>query len=359
MEPTLNGLLTSVNGAAKSDDAAIRRHLDSLTKPQGSLGVLEILAFRLARLYGDPTPSLRRRAVLVFASDHGVSRRGVSAYPREVTAQMCYNFARGGAAVCAIARAVDARVVVVDVGVDADLDRAGAIVHRKIRRGTADMVDGPAMSLDDAEKAMLVGAALAQKLAPDFDVFALGEMGIGNTTSAAALTCLLLDAEPNHLTGRGTGVDDSGLDNKRSVVSAAVRRVRVAHGARASDPLVALAETGGFEIAAIAGAILGAAAVHRIAVTDGFIATAAALIAVRMQPAAAEWIFASHRSTEPGHALQLAALQMRPLFDFQLRLGEGTGALLALPTLEAASALLREMATFESAGVSGQSDRRS
>jgi nicotinate-nucleotide--dimethylbenzimidazole phosphoribosyltransferase len=357
MDSALSALLASVNGAAPPDDAAIRRHLDSLTKPQGSLGVLETLAFRLARLYGDPTPSLRRRAVLVFASDHGVSRRAVSAYPREVTAQMCHNFARGGAAVCAIARAVDARVVVVDVGVDAELNRAGAIVHRKIRRGTADMMVGPAMSLDDARKAVLVGAALAKELAPGLDVFALGEMGIGNTSSAAALTCLLADAQPNHVTGRGTGVDDCGLQHKRAVVAAAVRRVREAHGARASEPLVALTETGGFEIAAIAGAILGAAAVRRIAVIDGFISTAGALLAVRMQPAAADWIFASHRSTEPGHALQLSALQMSPLFDFELRLGEGTGALLALPTLEAASSLLREMATFESAGVS-QSDRR-
>jgi nicotinate-nucleotide--dimethylbenzimidazole phosphoribosyltransferase len=355
MGPALSNLLASVSGAAHQNDAAIRRHLDSLTKPQGSLGVLETLALRLARLYGDPTPPLRRRAVLVFASDHGVSRRGVSAYPREVTAQMCYNFARGGAAVCAIARAVDARVVVVDVGVDADLDHTDGIVHRKIRRGTADMVDAPAMSLDDASKAIWVGAALAQELAPHFDVFALGEMGIGNTTSAAALTCLLAEAEPDRITGRGTGVDDSGLERKRSVISAAVRRVREAHGARASEPLVALTETGGLEIAASAGAILGAAAGRRIVVIDGFISTAAALLAVRLQPATADWIFASHRSTEPGHALQLSALQLSPLFDFQLRLGEGTGALLALPTLEAASALLREMATFESAGVS-QSD---
>ncbi len=348
--------LDSVVPASAASDAAVRAHLDALTKPPGSLGVLEDLAYRLALLLGDPPPPLRRRAVLVFAADHGVARNGVSAYPPAVTAQMVRNIAAGGAAVCAIARAVGADVVLADVGVAADLAGTTGVLHCKVRPGSRDFVEQPALTPAEVAAAMAAGAAIVDQLARRTDIFALGEMGIGNTTSAAALTVLLTGAPVAAVLGRGTGLDDAGLCRKRVAVEAALARVERAHGGRAPSALQALCEVGGLEIAALAGATLAAAARKRVVVTDGFIATAAALAAVRMQPAAREWLFAAHRSVEPGHTVQLHALGLEPLLDLRLRLGEGTGALLALPLLEAAAAILREMATFASAGVSARSD---
>lgn len=350
---SLAGRIDALVGAVSPPDASrpadVQRHLDALTKPPGSLGRLEEVAVRLATIYGDPPPPLSRRTVFLLAGDHGVARRGVSAYPPEVTAAMCRNFARGGAAINAVARSVGAGVVVADFGVDADLDGLTGVVGCKLGYGTDDLAEGPAMSLDDAARAVLAGADLLAGRADDLDLAVLGEMGIGNTTSASALTAALTGAPVAAVVGPGTGLTPDGITTKVKVVDQAVRRV-----AEERDPLMLLAELGGFEIAGLVGVTLGAARAGRAVVCDGFIATAAALVAVRLQPAAAGYLFAGHRSPEPGHAVLLQALALDPLLELELRLGEGTGGALALPVLEAAGTLLREMATFEEAGIPGR-----
>ncbi len=328
--------------------SGIRRHLDELTKPQGSLGRLEDLAARLALIYGDPPPPLARRVVFVLAADHGVARQGVSAYPPEVTAQMCRNYASGKAAINVIAAAVGAEVVAVDIGVDADLSTVSGLMNRKVRRGTADLSEGPALAEHEVLQALGVGLDLVRQHQPAPDVVALGEMGIGNTTSASAVTTVLTGAPVVLVVGRGTGISEHQLERKRQVVERAVARV-----ADSGDPLRVLAEVGGLEIAGLAGVVLGAAALRLAVVTDGLIATAAALVAAHLAPPVRDYLIASHRSREPGHQVQLKALGLDPLFDLGLCLGEGTGAALALPLLEVAGALLRDMATFSSAGVSG------
>jgi nicotinate-nucleotide--dimethylbenzimidazole phosphoribosyltransferase len=347
----LENLVAEIRPARREDPIAVRARLDQLTKPVGSLGALERLALRLALIYGDPPPPLRRRTVLVLAADHGVAARGVSAYPAEVTAQMCRNYAAGGAAINAIARAVSAEVVAVDVGVAADPSTL-AVASRKVRWGTADLSAGPAMARLDALQAIRTGAALVDERAEQTDLFALGEMGIGSTTSAAALTAVLCCAPPEAVVGAGTGVDARTLDRKRSIVSAAVKRI-----APGADPVSVLAELGGLEIAALVGVALAAARAQRAVVADGFITCAAVLVASRLAPAVLDYVIASHRSVEPGHTIQLRALGLDPLLDLELRLGEGTGAALAFPIVDAAGAVLREMATFAGAGVSGPEAR--
>jgi nicotinate-nucleotide--dimethylbenzimidazole phosphoribosyltransferase len=260
---------------------------------------------------------------------------------------MCRNYAAGGAAINAIGRAVQAQVVTVDIGVDADLTDAAGVVGRKVRRGTRDLSEGPAMTEEEMLRALAVGIALVREQQPSPDVVALGEMGIGNTTAASALTAVLTGASPEAVVGPGTGIDLPRLELKRRLVGRAVKRV---HGC--DDPLVVLAEVGGLEIAGLAGIVLGVAAAGCAVITDGFIATAAALVATRLCPACHDYLIASHCSPEPGHRIQLAALGLEPLLNLDLRLGEGTGAALAFPLLEAAGSILREMATFSSAGVS-------
>lgn len=344
----LDGLVGAVSPPDASRAADVRRHLDALTKPPGSLGRLEEVALRLATIYGDPPPSLFRRTVFLLAGDHGVARRGVSAYPPEVTAAMCRNFARGGAAINAVAASVGAGVVVADFGVDADLEDVDGVVGRKLGRGTADLSERPAMSVDDAARAVLAGADLVTERTRELDVVVLGEMGIGNTTPASALTAALTGAPVAAVVGPGTGLTAAGIARKREVVEGALRRV-----GGEEDPLLLLAELGGFEIAGLAGVVLGAAGARRAVVSDGFIATAAALVSARLKPAAAGFLFAGHRSPEPGHAMLLETLGLEPLLDLELRLGEGTGAALALPILDAAGALLRDMATFDEAAIPG------
>lgn len=346
---SLNALVDAVQPAAAANAAALQARLDDLTKPQGSLGRLEDVALRLALLLGDPPPALRRRTVLVFAADHGVACAGVSAYPQAVTAQMCRTIADGRAAICAIARAVNARVTLVDVGVASDVPAHPAIVDRRIRNGTADLSEGAALSPEETAAAILCGASIVQDGLTDTDVFALGELGIANTTAAAALTAALLDVDPATVVGRGTGLDDAGLERKRRAVHRAVERLA---SRRRTHPLDVLSEVGGLEIAALVGAMLAAAAAGRPIVLDGFIVGAAALVAERLTPYARDAMFAAHRSAEPGHVAQLRALRLDPLLDLDLRLGEGTGAALALPVLEAAAGVLREMASFGTAGVS-------
>ena len=330
---------------------ALERHA-TLTKPPGSLGGLEPLGARLAAVQGTVRPVVGRKAVAVFAADHGVTNEGsgvgVSAYPRSVTAGMVRNFLAGGAAVSALARVAGAELLIVDVGVDADFEPHPQLWSRKIARGTRNLLDGPAMTRAEAEAACGVGVEAARALvAQGATLLAGGEMGIGNTTPAAALTAFFTGRAAGEVTGRGTGVDDEGLTRKIGVVE----QVLAKHRAEANDPLDALARLGGVEIAALAGFYLEAAATRTPVILDGFIATAAALVAVAIEPAVKDYLFASHLSRERGHRIQLEQLGLEPLFDFGLRLGEGTGAVLAFSVLEGAAATLAEMATFAEAAL--------
>ena len=351
---SLDELCAAVRPAQAAQAADVLARLDDLTKPPGSLGRLEDVALRLALLLGDPPPLLRRRTIVVFAADHGVARRGVSAYPQEVTAQMCRTIADGGAAICTIARAVDATVTLVNVGVAREMPSHPAVLDRRLRAGTRDITETAAMTSAETAAAILTGADIVRERLATTDVFALGELGIANTTAAAALTAALLGRDAADVVGRGTGLDDAALEHKRSVVRTAVAR---AHREGARQPFDLLAQLGGLEIAALVGAILAGAAAARPVVLDGFIVSAAALVAVQLAHAARDALFAAHRSAEPGHVAQLHALRLEPMLDLDLRLGEGTGAALALPLLEAAAGVLREMATFASASVSQRSHR--
>jgi nicotinate-nucleotide--dimethylbenzimidazole phosphoribosyltransferase len=332
--------------------AAARRRLDALTKPPGSLGRLEDLAVRLAAIQGG-APHVDRPVVFTLAADHGVVEEGVSAYPQVVTAQMVENFLRGGAAINVLARQAGARVVVADLGVAGPLPPTPGLVSCPVARGTANMARGPAMTREQAILAVETGARLAEDaIGAGADVIATGEMGIGNTTAASAVTAVLTGAAPEAVTGRGTGVDEAGWRRKVEVV----RRALAVNAPDASDPIDVLARVGGFEIGGLAGVILAGAARRVPVALDGFIAGAAALVAVALAPAAREALFASHRSAEPGHAVALARLGLEPYFDLGLRLGEGTGAALFLHLARAAVLLFHEMATFKSAGVSGPAE---
>jgi len=338
------------------DSAAIagaRERQDRLTKPAGSLGRLEEMSIALAGMTGRLDPSLAHRVVFTLAADHGVALEGVSAYPREVTAQMVLNFLHGGAAINVLARLFNARVVVADLGVDADLSAHPQLHQLKVRRGTSSITRGPAMSEEEAMLAIEHGRRLvADEAGRGLDVVLTGDMGIGNTTASAALICALIDIEPREVVGRGTGVDDEGLERKRAAVRQALEVNRAAAGA---GPLETLAALGGFEIAGLAGVIIEAAARRRPVLIDGFISGAAALVASRLAPGTTRFMIASHRSQELGHVAVLRHLGLRPLLDLDLRLGEGTGAVLALPILDAAAAILNQMATFDSAGVAERS----
>jgi nicotinate-nucleotide--dimethylbenzimidazole phosphoribosyltransferase len=327
--------------------AAAQAELDRKTKPRGSLGALEALAAQIAAVRRSVAPEPLEAAIVVAAADHGVAEEGVSAYPQEVTRQMLANFASGGAAISVLARAVGAELRVVDAGVVEPYEHP-AITSLRVGPGTANAATGPAMSRADASEAIERGVRLAQELVRSgANVVVLGDMGIGNTTSAAALACALLDRPPAGMCGPGTGLDAGGVVHKVEVVE----RMLAANRPSEDDPLGALAAVGGFEIGLLTGVALGAAAAPAIVVLDGFITGVAALVAVRLDPAAAGYLVASHRSPEPGHAVVLDALGLEPLLDLGLRLGEASGAALALPLLQAARAILVEMATFQAAGV--------
>jgi len=337
--------------------AAARERLDSLTKPPGSLGALERLAERIAGMTGEMPPKLGGKAVVVMAADHGVCEEGVSAFPSAVTAQMVHNFLNGGAAVNVFARHAGAEVVCVDMGVASNIDRPGLKVL-KPAQGTANMTRGPAMTPEQAEAAVLAGIELVGELAArGVGLIGVGEMGIGNTTAAAALTSALLGVTPDVSVGRGTGVDDAGLARKRDAVRRALAANALSPAGLPADAgpaaaLDALAKVGGFEIAGMAGVCLGGALYRLPVVIDGYISTAAALAAARMAPLAASFLIASHRSEEPGHTVALEALGLEPMLELGMRLGEGTGAALCLRIVEAAVDILGSMATFASAGVS-------
>jgi nicotinate-nucleotide--dimethylbenzimidazole phosphoribosyltransferase len=331
---------------------AARRRLDALTKPPGSLGRLEDLVVRLAGMQGRACPEVRPGAVVVAAADHGVAREGVSAYPPEVTAQMVANFLAGGAAINALARSAGLRVRVVDVGVAADLALDGLEV-RKVRAGTASLARGPAMARDEALRTVNAGLEVAaEEAAAGTRLLIPGEMGIGNTTAAGAVLAAFGGLPAEEVAGRGTGLDEAGLERKRRAVRAALDVNRP----DPSDPWDVLAKVGGLEIAFLAGLILGAAAARVPVLLDGFISGAAALVAVRAEPRAAAYLVAAHRSAEAGHGALLRLLGLEPLLALGLRLGEGSGAAVAAPLLAAACAFMREMATFSEAGVSGKTD---
>ena len=329
--------------------------LDQLTKPPGSLGRLESIAARLCAIQETVTPRASPRRIVVFAADHGVTEEGVSAYPSTVTAQMVGNFLSGGAAINALARVADAHVFVVDVGVGCGIDASGdaaAFVSRRIRSGTRNMTKGPAMSDYELASAVDVGLDIADDAANEgVAVIACGEMGIGNTTAASAITAAILGVPALEVTGLGTGIDKAMLAHKVDVVTRAL-----ATNQPSRDPLAVLRTVGGLEIAAIAGAYIGAAAHRIIVVGDGFIATAAALVAASICPSFLDYWFAGHCSSEPGHTLQLRFLQQQPLLNLEMRLGEGTGAALAMPLFGAAAAVMNKMATFDSAGVARRAE---
>jgi len=343
IERTIAAIAEPDPSAAK----AAREALDAKTKPRGSLGRLEDLACRVAAIRGTADPGRLAPAVVVCAADHGIAEEGVSAYPQEVTGQMLRTFAGGRAAVCVLAREAGARLVVVDVGVREPVGDA-AVLDRRVRAGTANAAHGPAMTRAEAERGLAVGIELAGELADGgIGLMALGEMGIGNTTAASALTAALLRADPAGVCGRGTGIDDARFERK----VATVWRALEANCVSPRDPLGALAGVGGLEIAALTGLVLGCAARRTPVLVDGFITAAAALAAVCIEGRCAGTLIAAHRSPEPGHRLILRALDLDPLLELDMRLGEGSGSALALPLVASALAILSDMATFDAAGV--------
>jgi nicotinate-nucleotide--dimethylbenzimidazole phosphoribosyltransferase len=331
--------------------AAARARQNNLTKPAGSLGRLEELSIQLAGILGQERPSIARKAVIVMAGDHGVVAEGVSAFPAEVTPQMVLNFLYGGAAINALAKAAGARVIIVDMGVAVDMPDHPELIKRKIAYGTQNMAVGPAMTRQQAEAALQAGIDIVTaEIENGLDLVAVGEMGIGNTTSAAAITAVFTGLPAAEITGRGTGVDDAGLARKVKVIEKAL----AVNKPDANDAMDVLMKVGGLEIAGLAGVVLGAAARRVPVVIDGFISSAAALVAAELVPAIKPYLIGSHESVEIGHQAILQHLGVRPLFDLDLRLGEGTGAAIAFNIIEGAARVLDEMATFAEAGVSGK-----
>lgn len=325
-----------------------RQHIDQLTKPLGSLGRLETLAVELAAMTGETFPVVTPPGVIVFAADHGVAREGVSAYPQEVTAQMLLNLTQGGAGINVFSRQIGALQKFVDVGVAVEVD-APAVCNQRIKAGSGNILREAAMTREEAERSLQIGIEAAHEMvAEGAKVLIVGEVGIGNTTASSAILSALTGVDPDGIVGRGTGLDDEGWQRKKAVV----REALALHRPNAADPIDVLAKVGGLEIGAMAGAIIGAASRRVPILLDGFIATVAALLAVRLQPTVADYLIAGHRSQEPGHAFVQKTLGKEPLLNLNLRLGEGSGAALAFPIVEAATRMVREMATFASAGVS-------
>ncbi len=328
---------------------AARQRQAQLTKPPGALGELEHAAIFLAAAQGRARPRVDTVWISVYAGDHGVTEEGVSAFPQAVTAEMVKNFSRGGAAISVLARHLGARLEVVDLGTAVGLSGVPGVEHLDLGPGTANLAHRPAMSAEQCTRAMAAGRRSVEKACRDgVDLFIGGEMGIGNTTAAAALGCALLGESPGRLAGPGTGLDSAGVGRKVEVIA----RALALHRPHADDPLEALRRLGGFEIAALAGAYLACAQSGLAVLVDGFIATAAALAAERISPGTARWFLYGHASAEPGHATLLAALEARPLLALDMRLGEGSGAAVAVPLLRLACALHDGMATFAEAAVS-------
>jgi nicotinate-nucleotide--dimethylbenzimidazole phosphoribosyltransferase len=344
----LDQVLKGIAPVEPSLESAVKASLDKLTKPQGSLGRLEELALRVACIQEQNPPRLGPKVLFVFAADHGIAEEGVSAYPKSVTAQMTYNFLSGGAGINVLARHFGVQVEVVDVGVDHEFLSLPGLRQLKVRRGTSNFARGPAMTPEEAVRAVEVGIALAHEAA-DRPVFLLGvgEMGIGNTSSAAAVFSTLTGLPAREVTGHGTGIDAATWEKKVALIEKGIS----VNLPDPKDPLDVLSKVGGLEIGAITGLILGAAAFRLPLVVDGYISSAAALLACRLSPAVTGFLFASHLSAEWGHKAMLREISSEPLVDLQMRLGEGTGACIGMSLIEAAAKILREMATFESASV--------
>ena len=352
-------LRTTVGGIAPVDPEVMKRariRQARLTKPPGSLGRLEEISVRLAGIFGNTRPEVTGRALVIAAGDHDVVRQGVTAYPQDVTAQMVLNFLAGGAAVTAMARRLDVDVTVVDAGVKSPLPEHPGLISLRIGPGAADISEGPAMSREQAERCLVEGARIGQRAAgAGSRLVATGDMGIGNTTPSSAITAALTGMPPEVTTGRGTGRNADQLRHKTGIVA----RALAVNDPDTDDAIDVLAKVGGFEIGVLAGVMLGAASRGGAIVIDGFISGAAALIATRLCPQLGDRLFAGHRSAEAGHSIVLDHLGLEPVLDLDMRLGEGTGAVLAMPIIEAAAACLSEMATFDEAGVSDTGSEKS
>lgn len=329
-----------------------QKRLDNLTKPLGSLGRLEEMAKIVVGITGENNPSLKNKVIFTFAGDHGVTDEGVSAYPKEVTAQMVYNFIAGGAGINVLAKHVGARVIVADFGVASDLKTDPKLIIKKIWLGTKNMAQGPAMAREEAIKSIESGIDIFEsELKKGINIAGTGEMGIGNTTAASAITSAFTGRKAADITGRGAGLNDQALKNKIKIIEKALE----INKPDAKDPIDVLAKVGGFEIGGLVGVILAAASNKIPVVIDGFISTAAALIAYKLEPKTKGCMIASHCSVEVGHKIILDHIGLQPILDLNLRLGEGTGAALGISIIEAGIKILNEMATFESAGVSEHS----
>lgn len=349
----LQSTIENIKPVDRAVESEARKHLDQLTKPVGSLGRLEDLAARYCLITGTSTPNMGTKRIVTFAADHGVADEGVSAYPKEVTWQMVMNMVSGGAAINVLARHAEAESLVVDIGVIGDFDSATGLVRSKVRPGTANMVLGPAMSLSEAEQAVITGIDLAKQAAGDgVTLLGTGDMGIANTTASSAIFATLLPCPVDQITGRGTGIDDETLEMKISVIKKALE----VNKADLTSPMNVLAAVGGLEIAGICGLILGAAANNIPVVVDGFISSAGALVACRLNENVADYLFFSHLSHEIGHKVFFEHFAASPLLDLNMRLGEGSGAALAMSLVEASVRIYNEMATFASAGVSDKED---
>jgi nicotinate-nucleotide--dimethylbenzimidazole phosphoribosyltransferase len=340
--------ISRVNGALTEE---AQKRLDNLTKPQGSLGRLEEFARRVVSITGNKMPLLDKKVVFTFAGDHGIADEGVSAYPKEVTPQMVLNFLRGGAGINVLARHAGAEVVIVDIGVNYDFNGAAGLVSRKVMRGTANMHKGPAMTRQQAEQCIQVGIDLGREYAKKgYQLFGTGDMGIGNTTPSSAIAAVMTGTPVADVTGRGTGISDESLKNKIAVIEDCIAKNRP----DPKDPIDVLAKVGGTEIGGIAGLILAAASERVPVVIDGFISTAGAMIAYGIEPTSADYMFAGHSSVEIGQRAMFKKMGLSPILDLNLRLGEGTGAALAMLMIEAGVKIYREMATFGEAGVSDE-----
>jgi len=349
-EEQLAFVIASVTPTDPAAEQAAFDRLDSLTKPPGSLGRLEEIAARLGRIQRSDHPDVSRKAIVLAAGDHGVVAEGVSPFPQDVTWQMVANFVAGGAAINQLAASVGADVLVYDVGVARDLSDLSGIEHRRVAAGTRNMALGAAMTREECAQAVLVGVEAGRELAQTgYALIGTGEMGIGNSTAAAALTAVFTASEPETVVGRGTGLDDAGVAHKAEVV----RRALIVNDVERLDALGVIAAVGGLEIAALAGVMLGGAQESVAVVVDGFISGSAALAAVALCPDVRDYLVPSHLSAEPGHAVVLRALGLEPVLTLDMRLGEGTGAALAFGIIDAACRMLSGMATFAEAGVSG------
>ncbi|GCC11448.1 nicotinate-nucleotide--dimethylbenzimidazole phosphoribosyltransferase [archaeon] len=324
-----------------------RERQDDLTKPRGSLGKLEEISIKLAGIQGNAIPEIKNKVIFTFAGDHGIVEEGISAYPSEVTKQMVLNFLNGGAAINVLARHVNARVVVADLGVSGDIE-APELIVKKVGYGTKNFAREPAMTRAQAVEAIEAGIEIFNKQFRGAELIALGDMGIGNTTSSSAICSAITGRAPEEVTGRGTGIGEEAYRKKVTII----RKALELHKPEGKDAIDVLNKVGGFEIAGLAGVTLAAASNRVAVVSDGFISTTGALIAHTLNPDVSDYIFAAHRSVEKGHEIILEHMKLEPVLDLNLRLGEGTGAALAISIIEAGVKILREMATFSGAGVS-------